>query len=113
MFRPVVCADLSVHFSSFVVIIPDPAITTDDAYLEAQKTGKTPSLCDAESVFKKLYDACSICIEAKSEDPKAVAKSYLQPKFGEFISYCSADAPNLDPFILHSDNILGDGHIHE
>jgi len=70
-----------------------PAVCYDicnNAYLEAQSVGKTPALCDARSAFRNYYDGCQACIGANAADVKLVTKSYLDPKFEQFLSYCAS-----------------------
>jgi len=70
-----------------------PAVCYDicnNAYLEAQSIGKTPALCDARSAFRNYYDGCQACIGANAPDVKLVTKSYLDPKFAQFVDYCSS-----------------------
>ncbi|KAM7215904.1 hypothetical protein V8F06_008662 [Rhypophila decipiens] len=61
----------------------------NNAYLEAQKTGKTSALCEPDSSFNNLYHTCMSCLDSEG-DPKAQAKgkAYLGPKFQDFIDYC-------------------------
>ncbi|PQE21800.1 glyco X protein [Rutstroemia sp. NJR-2017a BBW] len=61
----------------------------DTAYLDAQKIGREPELCAADSSFNTDYSNCQACVFINSENA-TVAQSYLTPKFGIFLDYCSS-----------------------
>ncbi|KAK4177151.1 hypothetical protein QBC36DRAFT_327732 [Triangularia setosa] len=63
------------------------------AYEETQKLRKTPQLCRTDSLFTKDYAACRTCILHKGnegDDWTNANKFYLQPAFGEYVSYCDS-----------------------
>lgn len=49
-----------------------------------------PALCDAESLFRQYYDSCNTCLAFNTSPDVALEtqKSYLEPKFSQFINYC-------------------------
>ncbi|PQE17490.1 glyco X protein [Rutstroemia sp. NJR-2017a WRK4] len=61
----------------------------DNAYLDAQKIGRAPELCAADSSFNTDYSNCQACVFINSENA-TVAQVYLTPQFGAFLDYCSS-----------------------
>ncbi len=61
----------------------------NDAYLDAQQTGKTPGLCLKTSSFYFYYDACEQCANDNSDQGKLTTKAYITNKFSQFIDYCN------------------------
>ncbi|KAK4232558.1 hypothetical protein QBC38DRAFT_514235 [Podospora fimiseda] len=62
----------------------------NNAYLEAQRVGKSPELCDNNSTFNDLYSKCRECIQAWPGESKITLIVYLEPTFFQFIDYCSS-----------------------
>jgi hypothetical protein len=74
-----------------------PAVCFDDCnncYLEAQSVGKSPALCSSGSAFQSLLSTCNSCIAANT--PSTLVnpqRTYVDPKFSQFLDYCSGTAP--------------------
>ncbi|PQE16422.1 glyco X protein [Rutstroemia sp. NJR-2017a BVV2] len=62
----------------------------DNAYIDAQKIGKVPELCSAESSFNTHYSSCQACVATNSANDTATQQVDLNPTFGEYIEYCSS-----------------------
>ncbi|KAI1773305.1 hypothetical protein F4818DRAFT_123742 [Hypoxylon cercidicola] len=62
--------------------------TCNNAYLEAQHTGKTPALCASGSPFQTLTAACRSCSSVDDNDD--ALQSTLLPLFEPYIEYCEA-----------------------
>ncbi|KAK8043287.1 hypothetical protein PG993_005717 [Apiospora rasikravindrae] len=74
--------------SSNNTTIPDPCWSTcNDAYLEAQRLGKGPQLCLADSPFQQTLSACRDCLQAHGSNTTVLAS---EPNFQQFIDSCSA-----------------------
>ncbi|KAM7184892.1 hypothetical protein V8F20_012029 [Naviculisporaceae sp. PSN 640] len=66
----------------------------DNAYIAAQKAGKSPALCAPASEFMLYYASCDSCIEVTSNGAsRDSTEVYLDPKFHEFVEYCSVQTP--------------------
>ncbi|RSL43715.1 hypothetical protein CEP53_011579 [Fusarium sp. AF-6] len=68
-----------------------PAACYDDcngAYKIALSVGKSDKLCDSNGSFMKVYNACTSCIAENSDGTKTSLHDYVEPQFGQFISYC-------------------------
>lgn len=63
-------------------------ILPDNAYIEAQQTGETPALCEANSTFVLDYSKCTQCITLHSGD-SASNNSAFTIEFSRFVDYCS------------------------
>ncbi|KAF4636963.1 hypothetical protein G7Y89_g1101 [Cudoniella acicularis] len=64
-------------------------IATDNVYIEAQKVGSTPALCNSTSNFETGYANCTSCVEENLGNPIVVTiKDYLT-KFEPFLDYCA------------------------
>jgi hypothetical protein len=77
-----------------------PALCYDicnDCYLEAQRVGKTSALCAAGSAFETSYTDCNGCIVDNGGGTKDTSKTYLDPKFAQFVNYCNAQAASPQP----------------
>ncbi|KAK3950437.1 hypothetical protein QBC32DRAFT_346534 [Pseudoneurospora amorphoporcata] len=61
----------------------------ETAYIDAQRVGKTSSLCEAGSSFREHYNECDVCLRHSTQiEYGAVVKEYLEPRFAQFIGYC-------------------------
>lgn len=58
----------------------------DNALIEAQKVGKTPALCDPESVFQTDYSACNLCVLANDN---STSPSNTTAIFAPYIDFCT------------------------
>lgn len=65
----------------------------DDCYVEVQTIGKNPELCSTGSTFQECYSRCNACIDANSADANSTIQAYLDPKFRQYLDYCSGSAP--------------------
>ncbi|RSL77824.1 hypothetical protein CEP51_008735 [Fusarium floridanum] len=71
-----------------------PAVCYNDcngAYKIALSVGKSDKLCDSNGSFMKVYNACISCIEENSDSTKTSLHDYVEPQFGQFISYCEGE----------------------
>ncbi|KAK4194655.1 hypothetical protein QBC40DRAFT_29929 [Triangularia verruculosa] len=57
----------------------------DNAYLEAQRVGRQPELCEAGSAFRATYEDCRLCIASNQDKPRDTG---LLPQFQTYIDYC-------------------------
>ncbi|KAK4181115.1 hypothetical protein QBC36DRAFT_371384 [Triangularia setosa] len=64
----------------------------DNAYLEAQRTGKTSELCQFGSIYPRTLNDCRSCISMETDDSyyQVVDKAYLKLNFQPWIDYCRA-----------------------
>ncbi|KAL1846232.1 hypothetical protein Daus18300_014328 [Diaporthe australafricana] len=67
--------------------------TCNNAYLEAQSTGKGPGLCRPDSAFMIYYLGCDYCVDKNIEQTTGISSfitssSYLSSKFSQFLRYC-------------------------
>lgn len=67
--------------------------TCNNAYLEAQSTGKGPGLCRPESAFMVYYMGCDSCVDLNAEQTTGMpglitSSSYLSAKFSQFLRHC-------------------------
>ncbi|RDW72939.1 hypothetical protein BP6252_06846 [Coleophoma cylindrospora] len=60
----------------------------NNCYIEAQKTGKSPALCDAGSAFKQDYGACQQCVSFHSQGTQRVLTGRVMTEFQQFLGYC-------------------------
>ncbi|KAI1348700.1 hypothetical protein F5Y01DRAFT_206954 [Xylaria sp. FL0043] len=67
--------------------------TCNNANLEAQAVGKTPDLCNPDSVFMSYYDGCQDCIAANADDVQLTERDYLAPAFAQWLDYCDSTSP--------------------
>ncbi|KAI0459046.1 hypothetical protein F5B21DRAFT_337799 [Xylaria acuta] len=65
----------------------------NNANLAAQSVGKTPELCDSNSVFFKYYSACQDCINTYSNNSQETTRYYLDQAFGQYLDYCGGAVP--------------------
>nr|CDP24763.1 Putative protein of unknown function [Podospora anserina S mat+] len=67
----------------------------DSAYLEAQRVGRDPELCEPGSVFLDILDDCKVCIADNTDDTKyeEIERVYLEPNFRPWLDYCDALSP--------------------
>ncbi|KAK4190818.1 hypothetical protein QBC35DRAFT_55703 [Podospora australis] len=67
----------------------------NNAYLEAQRVGREPELCEAGSAFRDFYDNCNACIDNQvdSDTFLQIREAYLTPRFAEYIAYCESSEP--------------------
>ncbi|KAB5549545.1 hypothetical protein GE09DRAFT_177077 [Coniochaeta sp. 2T2.1] len=66
-----------------------PAVCYDpcnNAYIEAQVVGKTPSLCAPNSTYLAYYNTCLNCLQENGSSNT----SAIGPQFDEFIKYCAS-----------------------
>jgi hypothetical protein len=70
----------------------------NNCYIEAQRVGKSPALCDAESAFQTSYESCRSCVEANGDTTKVSLQTYVDPQFAPFVNFCQAQSaePELD-----------------
>lgn len=71
--------------------------TCNNAYLEAQSSGKGPGLCRPESAFMFYYLGCDACVDRNAEQTTGMrgfitGSSYLSGKFSQFLRYCRVSA---------------------
>jgi hypothetical protein len=52
---------------------------SDNAYIEAQKFGKSPALCAADSPFMTYLDQCQNCVVANSDSTNVSLTTYDGP----------------------------------
>jgi hypothetical protein len=65
---------------------------SDNAYIEAQKFGKSPALCAADSPFMTDLDQCQNCVVANSDSTNVSLTTYDGPEFAPFIEFCDSQA---------------------
>lgn len=58
----------------------------DDANLEAQIEGKTPSLCESNSKFELKLTECVQCLSSNGQDWRVVL--YLDDTLSQYLDYC-------------------------
>ncbi|KAK5637704.1 hypothetical protein RRF57_013419 [Xylaria bambusicola] len=63
-------------------------VLLDNAGLEAQAVGKSPELCNPDSNFMMYYNACGSCVNAHTDDPKAI--SDIEQTFSVWLNYCES-----------------------
>ncbi|KAF4412526.1 Agglutinin-like protein [Colletotrichum fructicola Nara gc5] len=75
-------------------VVPAPCFSIcNDCYVEVQTIGKNPELCSTGSTFQECYSRCNACIDANSADANSTIQAYLDPKFRQYLDYCSGSAP--------------------
>ncbi|RDL33729.1 uncharacterized protein BP5553_08097 [Venustampulla echinocandica] len=62
----------------------------NNCWIEAQRVGKQPALCESNSAFKLGYESCQECAVANGDDTKQSLQAYVAPQFAQFIDFCSA-----------------------
>jgi hypothetical protein len=68
-----------------------PSIS-DNAYIEAQKVGKSPALCAAGSTFLTDLNQCQNCVISNSNSTTVSLTTYTDPEFDPFIDFCASQA---------------------
>ena len=63
---------------------------SDDVFIEAQRIGKTPALCAADSPFVISYDNCQNCIIANGGNTTSVMSAAVSPQISEYLRFCQA-----------------------
>ncbi|KAE9373225.1 hypothetical protein N431DRAFT_226243 [Stipitochalara longipes BDJ] len=66
----------------------------NNAYIEAQKAGKTPALCAAGSAFLADVGQCQDCIVAHGDSTNASLTTYVDPEFAPFLDFCANSTTN-------------------
>lgn len=61
----------------------------NNCMLEAEATGKTPSLCLSDSAFRELLRECNECIKAHGSAAIGPEDNSI-PDFAQFLSYCDS-----------------------
>jgi hypothetical protein len=61
----------------------------NNCMLEAERTGKTPRLCQSDSPFQNYLQGCNLCVESHGDPSGTSLKSYVAPQFQQFIDFCS------------------------
>ncbi|KAL2190469.1 hypothetical protein L209DRAFT_182317 [Thermothelomyces heterothallicus CBS 203.75] len=61
------------------------------AFLETQRVGLVPELCEDGSPFLEANNACLGCIETNSLDLKTTLRAYLGDEFSQFWDFCDMD----------------------
>lgn len=61
----------------------------NNAYLEAQQVGKSDALCGSETTFNLTYTRCDTCIANHADDVQLTKRTYLEPKFAQYIGFCA------------------------
>lgn len=62
----------------------------DNAYLQAQKQGKVPELCDPGSAFNNYVDGCNTCITQRADTTKISGQQYFNDSISQYIDYCNS-----------------------
>ncbi|KAI0445215.1 hypothetical protein F4803DRAFT_508982 [Xylaria telfairii] len=74
------------------------------AILEAQRIGKTPQLCNAQSVFLSDYGTCLACLQ---EYPSpSLSDAVNSPTFQQWIDYCNVTERITTTTVITIDNHL-------
>jgi hypothetical protein len=60
----------------------------NNALLEAEASGLTPSLCFADSAFRIHLGRCQTCIDANSDNAPEIWANVILPDFQQFLGYC-------------------------
>ncbi|XDG09107.1 hypothetical protein ABKA04_008722 [Annulohypoxylon sp. FPYF3050] len=66
--------------------------TCNNAYLEAQKVGKVPALCDTNSIFRSYTQSCHNCAQEQVNWLDAT-EDYWYPTMSQFLDFCNATNP--------------------
>jgi hypothetical protein len=61
----------------------------NSAWLESQRVGLIPDLCDADSAFTDYTNTCLACIDSNSLDLKLTLREYVGPEFENVWGFCS------------------------
>jgi hypothetical protein len=73
-----------------------PAVCYDicnTAFLEGQRVGPKPELCEDSSPFLEYSNSCQECIAANKADLKLTLREYVGPAFEVFWGYCDIQPP--------------------
>ncbi|KAH8684490.1 hypothetical protein BGZ60DRAFT_166997 [Tricladium varicosporioides] len=73
-------------------VVPAICYNSYNAYIEAQKLGKSPALCAVNSTFQLNYANCTQCITANSNSTVQSLQSYINPQFESIISFCTTSS---------------------
>ncbi len=65
----------------------------NNCFIEAQKVGKSSSLCASNSPFESDLGACQACVANNGDAEKVTLQNYVDPEFAQFLDFCSAQAP--------------------
>ncbi|KAI4864068.1 hypothetical protein F4820DRAFT_424894 [Hypoxylon rubiginosum] len=63
--------------------------TCNNAYLEAQRTGKIPALCESGSPFRAYVEACNSCSAEDVDTSSNITDTWL-PLLEPYLDYCEA-----------------------
>ncbi|CAG8955837.1 hypothetical protein HYFRA_00011706 [Hymenoscyphus fraxineus] len=66
----------------------------NNAYIDAQKIGKTPALCAKNSTFQVEYLSCQDCVLINSDSDPTAAIS-ITTRFQSFLDYCAQPAQSI------------------
>ncbi|KAK4655971.1 hypothetical protein QC762_307155 [Podospora pseudocomata] len=84
------------QYTDGIIHVPAPCFSVcDSAYLEAQRIGKDPELCEEDSVFYSSYNDCRMCIRDMSDYGMygVAEREYLTPTFQPWLDYCESLPP--------------------
>lgn len=87
---PGACYDACSEF----VLFPSEAapllisICPDNATIEPQQVGKSPSICEANSDFSQAISSCQTCVDQKRSNSTSGFEK-IQPVFQQFLDYCA------------------------
>jgi hypothetical protein len=64
--------------------------TCNNCYIEAQRFGLSPALCQSDSAFESDYSSCQDCVTNNGDSLKISLLTYVDPEFAPFVSFCNA-----------------------
>lgn len=73
-----------------------PAVCFDNCnncFVEAQKVGKSPALCDPNAPFQQDLAGCQDCVSANGDQTKSTLQTYFNPEIAQFVNFCSVQPP--------------------
>ncbi|KAK0674454.1 hypothetical protein QBC41DRAFT_308720 [Cercophora samala] len=72
----------------------------DSAYLEAQRLGESPELCQKDAVFLSVFADCTACLKGNTDNARysAIERAYIKPNFQPWLDFCSASFPTMVEF---------------
>jgi hypothetical protein len=65
-------------------------VDIDDAYIIAQKEGKSPALCAVNSSFATAVQSCQTCVIVNGDINTTTLQSYVEPELQPFLDFCAA-----------------------
>ncbi|KAI9840370.1 MAG: hypothetical protein M1837_001671 [Sclerophora amabilis] len=86
---PAVCFEDCSMYSRFSRSSSFADVSSDACGLEAESTGKSPELCEPDSVFTAAVEGCQECITRFASRRSAAYRDSVQPDFQQWLDYCS------------------------